>query len=491
MDTSTATSHSTSTPRVCIVGAGMSGILMAIKLLEKGITNFVIYEKSNCVAGTWRQNRYPGVACDVASFTYCYSFEPNPNWSYRFSPGHEIRAYFERVVEKYGVRPYIQFNTEVTKASYQNQQWHIETNDHNHQCFDVYVAATGPLNNPNYPDIDGLEDFQGACFHTADWDDDYDYSGKRVGIIGTGSSSVQTVDPISAKAKQLTIFQRTPQWVIHTKNPRYSQRAIKLKNKLPVLGLLTRNFYHWMGEQFGQAALHNGFRRKIVFKACASALKKIKDPVLRKKLTPDYLPMCRRMIMSGSFHQAVQRPNVSVETTSIACITPTGIKTSDGRLHELDLLVLATGFHFNVSNVKHITGIDGQSLQDYWQDGIKTYRSMTVPGFPNYFMLIGPSSPITNLSLIEIAEIGVNYVMQCIDKISKGNLAAMAPNAEITNHFSEKLRTAFGDTIWTSGCSSWYLDDDGIPATWPWSPSDYHRQLSRPDFSEYDLFYAT
>lgn len=492
MNTSSPTQHSNSSPRVCIVGAGMSGILMAIKLLEKGITNFVIYEKSAAVAGTWRQNRYPGVACDVASFTYCYSFEPNPDWSYRFSPGNEIRDYFEHVVDKYGVRPYIQFNTEVTKAEYKDLQWQVETThsqQHNksQQSFDVYVSATGPLNNPNYPDINGLDDFEGACFHTADWDDDYDYSDKRVGIIGTGSSSVQTIDPLSSKAKQLTIFQRTPQWVIHTGNPRYSARAIALKNKLPILGRLTRNFYHWMGEQFGQAALHNGFRRKIVFKACAAALNKIKDPVLRKKLTPDYLPMCRRMIMSGSFHEAVQRPNVSVETTAIDCITATGIKTTDGKLHELDLLVLATGFYFNVTNVKHIIGLDGQSLQDYWQQGIKTYRSMTVPGFPNYFMLIGPNSPITNLSLIEIAEIGANYIIQAIEKMAANELVAMSPKAEVTDQLTNALRAAFGDTIWTSGCSSWYLDDDGIPATWPWAPSEYHRQLNSPNLNDYDL----
>ena len=498
MSTTSTVSHSSSTPRVCIVGAGMSGILMAIKLLEQGFNNFVIYEKANCVAGTWRQNRYPGVACDVASFTYCYSFEPNPNWSHRFSPGNEIRDYFERVVDKYNVRPYIQFNTEVTKAEYKNSQWHVESSDcqdkqskaNRSDNFDIYIAATGPLNNPNYPNIKGLDDFKGACFHTADWDDDYDYSEKRVGIIGTGSSAVQTVEPISSTAKKLTIFQRTAQWVVYTENPRYSVRAIKLKHKFPVLGRLTRSFFHWMGEQFGQAALHDGFRRKLVFKACAASLNKIKDLELRKKLTPDYLPMCRRMIMSGSFHQAVQRSNVSVETTSIDHITPEGIKTTDGKLHELDLLILATGFYFNVNNVKHIIGLDGQSLQDYWQNGIKTYRSITVPGFPNYFMLIGPTSPITNLSLIEIAEIGVSYVMQAINQMNENKLVAITPKASVTDQLSETLRAAFGDTIWTSGCSSWYLDNEGIPATWPWSPAEYHRQLSKPDFDEYDLLFA-
>lgn len=478
------------TPRVCIVGAGMSGILMAVKLLEKGIDNFVVYERSNAVSGTWRQNRYPGVACDVASFTYSYSFEPNPDWTHRFSPGPEIRSYFEKVVDKYGVRPFIRFNTEVTAACFEDKRWRVTTADGSEELFDVYVAATGPLNNLHYPDIDGLQDFAGTCFHTADWDDDYDFTDKRVGIIGTGSSSVQSIDPLSAKAKQLTIFQRTPQWVIKTDNPEYSSRAIRLKHTFPVLGKLTRWFYSWIGEQFGLAALKDGFRRKFVFRACQHALDTVKDPVLRAKLTPDYLPMCRRMIMSGTFHEAVQRPNVAVETTAIDRVTANGVRTSDGQEHELDLLILATGFFFNAQNVKHVTGLEGQSLADYWRDGIKTYRSITVPGFPNYFMLVGPNSPITNLSLIEIAEIGVNYVLQCIDKIRDGDIVALAPKPEVTLDYMQNLRNAFGETIWTSGCSSWYLDDEGIPATFPGPPSEYRHELDEPILREYELINA-
>jgi cation diffusion facilitator CzcD-associated flavoprotein CzcO len=279
-----------SEPRVCIVGAGMSGILMGIKLLEAGIHNFVIFEKSNAVSGTWRQNRYPGVACDVASFTYCYSFEPNLDWSHRFSPGPEIRAYFERVVEKYGVRPYIRFNTEVTNASFEGTQWRVNSSDGKEELFDLYVAASGPLNNIHYPKIKGLEDFKGTLCHTADWADDYDYTDKRVGIIGTGSSSVQSIDPLSAKARHLTIFQRTPQWVIKTANIAYSPLAIKLKHIFPVLGELTRWFYSWIGDQFGLAALKDGFRRKLVFKGCYQALDSIKDEALRKNLRPITCP---------------------------------------------------------------------------------------------------------------------------------------------------------------------------------------------------------
>jgi cation diffusion facilitator CzcD-associated flavoprotein CzcO len=480
-------STSATEPRICIVGAGMSGILMAIKLLEAGIDNFVIYEKTNAISGTWQQNRYPGVACDVASFTYCYSFEPNLDWTHRFSPGPEIRAYFERVVEKYGVRPYIRFNTEVTTASFEGTQWRVNSSDGKEELFDVYVAATGPLNKLHYPNIKGLSDFKGTCCHTADWNDDYDYTGKRVGIIGTGSSSVQSIDPLSAKAEHLTIFQRTPQWVIKTDNIEYSPLARKLKHLFPVLGELTRWFYSWIGDQFGLAALKDGFRRKLVFKGCYQALATIKDDELRKKLTPDYLPMCRRMIMSGTFHDAVQRPNVLLETQAIECITPNGIKMADGTEHKLDFLILATGFYFNVQNVKQVTGLNGLSLADYWQNGIKSYRSITVPGFPNYFMLIGPGSPITNLSLIEIAEISVNYVMQCIQKIRDKEIIAIAPKLTISEVYTNKLRNAFGDTIWTSGCSSWYLDADGIPGTYPGPPSEFRKELNTINLNEFDV----
>lgn len=484
-------SASSEEPRICIVGAGMSGILMGIKLLEAGIDNFVIFEKTNAVSGTWQQNRYPGVACDVASFTYCYSFEPNLDWSHRFSPGPEIRAYFEKVVEKYEVRPFIRFNTEVTKAVFEGTQWRVSSSDGKEELFDVYVAATGPLNNPNYPDIKGLSDFQGTSCHTAEWSDDYDYSGKRVGIIGTGSSSVQSIEPLSAKAEHLTIFQRTPQWVIKTDNVKYSPLAIKLKHIFPLLGQLTRWFYSWIGDQFGLAALQDGFRRKLVFKGCYNALATVKDDELREKLTPDYLPMCRRMIMSGTFHDAVQQPNVLLETTAIDCVTPNGVRMVNGTEYQLDFLILATGFFFNMQNVKQVIGLDGLSLADYWKDGIKNYRSITVPGFPNYFMLIGPSSPITNLSLIEIAEIGVDYVMQCVQKIRNKELIAISPKRVVTEAYTENLRNAFGDTIWTSGCTSWYLDSEGVPATYPGPPSEYRKELTVINLNEFNVIHRS
>lgn len=474
-------------PRICIVGAGMSGMLMAIKLLRAGIRDFVIYEKSTSVGGTWRENRYPGVACDVASFSYCYAFEPNPEWSHRFSPGPEIRRYFERVAEKYGLLPFIRFGTEVRSAVWSDGAWQVETTAGDSERFDVMVAATGPLHHIKYPDIPGLDSFAGKAVHTAAWDEQLDLRGKRVGVIGTGSSAVQLTAPVAELAAKLTLFQRTAQWIMPTPNPRYSPLAIELKRRFPVLGRLTRLLYDWVGEQFGQAALADGWRRRMVDWMCRRNLASIKDPELRRKLTPDHKAMCKRMIVSDTFYPALQRDNVEVVTDAIERIAPEGVVTRDGRLHPLDVLVLATGFYPNAWGVERVVGEGGVSLRQAWESGTRSYRSIAVPGFPNYFMLIGPNSPITNLSLIEIAEIGSDYVMQCIDGLRQQRYRAIAPRVDVTEAFTRSMKAAFTGTIWVSGCNSWYLDADGVPATWPWTPARYRRELSRPDLADFEL----
>lgn len=475
-------------PRICIIGAGMSGMLMAIKLQKRGIDNFVIYEKSHKVGGTWRENRYPGVACDVASFSYCYEFEPNPDWSRRFSPGPEIQRYFERTADKYGLTKRIRFSTTVTKAQYIDQQWHVETDQGEKEIFDVVVAASGPLRTRKYPDIQGLNDFAGHMFHTADWDDDLSLSGKKVGVIGTGSSAVQMIHPLSEAAAQVNVFQRTAQWVMPTPNPFYSDFARYLKRKIPLLGWCTRKFYDWIGEQFGRAALYDGWRRRFVGWACRNNLKTIKDPVLREKLTPSDEPMCKRMIVSDTFIPAMQKPHVNLITDGIEKVVPEGIKTVDGKVHPLDVLVLATGFYPNVWGVADTTGVNGETLSDVWAKGIRTYRSISMPGFPNYFFLIGPNSPITNLSLIDIADIGVEYVLQVIDDIAVGKYRAIAPKADVVAEFTEDMKAAFSQTVWVTGCNSWYLDAEGVPATWPWLPSRFSSELKTLNLADYDVY---
>lgn len=505
-------------PRICIIGAGMSGMLMAIKLIKAGHTNFKIYERASTVGGTWRENRYPGVACDVASFAYCYPFEPNPDWSRRFSGGPEIYEYFKKTAVKYGLIDYIQFNTEVLKAEFKDSRWHIQATKNftsneggsssvksiveeqqdssaleitETEVFDLFIAATGPLNKRKYPKIEGLESFAGERFHTADWNDEYDLNDKRIGVIGTGSSSVQMLSPLAHTGKQVNLFQRTAQWVMHTENIEYSPFDKFLKRKIPLLGYLTRRFYDLIGELFGQAALKDGWQRRYIDKATLENLNTVKDPELRKKLTPDHKAMCKRMIVSDTYYPAIQRDNVDVITDNILRIEPKGVVVDDGsdsgRLVEIDTLITATGFYPNAWGVNTIIGENGATLEQRWDAGVRTYRSITMPGFPNFFMMIGPNSPITNLSLIDIAEIGADYILQCVEKYAQGELTTLAPKADVTQAFTDSLTNAFDGTRWVSGCNSWYLEVDGIPVTWPWAPSRFRNELKTLNLNDYEV----
>jgi cation diffusion facilitator CzcD-associated flavoprotein CzcO len=350
------------------------------------------------------------------------------------------------------------------------------------------VSATGPLNHRKYPDIQGLSSFAGTQFHTADWQDDYDIKGKRIGIIGSGSSGVQATHPLAQEAKKLTTFIRTPQWVMPTPNPYYGPVAKWLKRHVPLTGWITRKFYDWVGEQFGRAALSDGWRRKLVTMACEANLKQIKNAELRDKMQPDHKPMCKRMIVSDCYYDALQQDNVHVERNAIERIEPEGVRTSDGQLHELDLLVLATGFYPNIWGVGDVVGLNGITLAETWQEEkSRNYLSIAVPNFPNFFVLIGPNSPITNLSLIDIADIGVNYVMQCIAKIEAGELRYMSPKTSAAEDFGNDLMSSFGDTIWVSGCDSWYFDGSSVPQTWPWRPSRYRDDLLVPRMQDYEV----
>ena len=479
-------------PNICIVGAGMSGILMAIKLIRSGRTNFTVFEKAKKLGGTWRENRYPGVACDAASFSYCYEFEPNPNWTHRFSSGGEIQYYLEGVAKKYNLDQWIQYDTEVSKAEYVNGEWLVSTQSSDGEDlthFDVFVAATGPLHKKKYPKIPGMDDFKGAMFHTADWDDDYELSNKRAAVIGTGSSAVQLTGAIAELVKHFTIFQRTPQWVVTMSNPVYSDFTLQLKNTFPALDRMTRAFYLWAGNQFSKGALKDGLHRKLTQKFCEWGLKRaIKDPELLAKVTPSDLAMCRRMVMSDTYFPALNRDNVDIVTDAIECITETGVKTVDGKVHELDLIVLATGFHPNYWGIQDVIGENGKHLNEAWSDGkLRTFSSITLPGFPNYFMLIGPNSPITNLPLVEIADIGIDYIFQCIEKIERGELKSISARQSVTDAFNKKVNRSFEGTIWVTGCNSWYLDDEGQPVVWPWTPEEYQTALKVLDLNDYDV----
>lgn len=478
-----------SRPRFAIIGAGMSGILTGIRLQEKGLHDFTIYEKAGSVGGTWRENTYPGVACDVPSHVYCYSFELSPEWSRRFSPGPEIRDYFERVAVKHGIDRHISFNSKIEKVEHRNGQWELSGADGVIGTADFVVAATGVLHQPVIADIAGLKSFAGASFHTARWDHSVALDGKRVGIIGTGSTATQIVPAIIDQVQSLSLFQRTAQWVLPLPNPTYSDAEKQAFRDNPEL--LRQNYEHWakrFNETFARAVLGDEIELARIETLCRDNLEEnVHDPVLKAKLTPNYRAACKRLIMSDEFYPAMQKPNAHLVTEGIDRVEPNGVRTRDGVLHELDVLVIATGFDGHAFlRPMQVIGPDGNRLDDYWSQSNRAYRSVAVPGFPNFFMLVGPNSPIGNFSVIMISEMQVDYVMQLVDaSLREGK--AIVPSHAATDRFNAALRNAMSGTVWQSGCKSWYFDKNGNVQLWPWSFEQFVEDMRKPRLADFEL----
>ena len=475
--------------KVAIIGAGMSGLCMAIKLQDAGIDSFTIFEKADDVGGTWRDNTYPGLTCDVPSRYYSYSFRPNPDWSHVLPPGPEIQAYFRQVAEERGIRPHIRFGCDVISARYHDGQWQLTTAD-GEETFDVLITATGLLRVLRYPEIPGLETFAGPAFHSARWDHSISLPDKRIGLIGTGSTGVQITAELGGKVRQLKVFQRTAQWICPMPNPRYSPPIRVALRRWPKLNGLAYRFWGWyVRAMFGSAPIRPGFSRRWFTFLCRWNLRlSVRDPQLKAKLTPKDLPMCKRLIFAGHFYRSVQQPGVEVITEPIDHIEPRGIVTADGALHELDLLVLATGFDARAYvRPLAVIGEGGLTLDEAWVDGPMAYRSVAVPGFPNLFMLMGPHSPFGNQSLIPIAEDQANYAMWWINQLRDGVVRSAAPTEAATREYNGRMKAAMPQTIWVTGCSSWYLGKDGLPELFPWTPDIHHELLCQPELADFDV----
>ncbi|WP_020666934.1 flavin-containing monooxygenase [Amycolatopsis nigrescens] len=477
-------------PRVGIIGAGMSGLCMAATLRRAGYRDFVVYEKASEVGGTWRDNTYPGLSCDVPSRFYSYSFAPNADWTRNFASGEEIERYFVRVTDELGLREHIRFDTELASARWDGARYRLRSTDGRTDSVDVLVSATGILREPKLPDIPGLDSFDGAAFHSARWDHSVALKGKRVAVVGTGSTGVQITGALAGVAKPLYLFQRTAQWILPMPRLPYSpvsRAALKLVpglNKLSYLG-----YQRIMELIFGHAVIEPGWQRDAVSALCRSYLRTtVRDEELRAKLTPPDEPMCKRLIMSTAFYPAVRRRDVQVVTDKIVAVEPKGVRTADGRVREADVLVLATGFDAHAFlRPMELVGEHGVTLEQAWRDGPRAYRTVAVPGFPNFFTLIGPHSPIGNHSLIAIAETQANYVLRWLDELSAGRVRRVAPTTEATERFNSDLRDSMSGTIWTSGCDSWYLGPDGVPELWPWTPARHRRMLAEPVPTDFEL----
>ncbi len=476
--------------RFVVIGAGMSGILTAIKLREAGYDDFTIYEKAERVGGTWRENTYPGIGCDVPSHLYSYSFEPNPEWSHRYAPGGEIEAYFEAVAEKYGVTSRIRFGEEVTRCVFDRGRWQLSTSRGSHDEAEIVIAATGVLHHPRLPDIEGLGSFSGPCFHSARWDHGVDLEQSRLGVIGTGSTAVQIVSAVVDRVPRLALFQRTAQWIMPQENLPYSEAEKEEFRRHPeAMRQLHRDLSRLFAEGFSNAVVDaDSPQMKAIEEACRANLEaNVADLELRAKLRPDYRAACKRLIISPDFYQAIQRPNAELVATGIERIEPAGVRTRDGRLHELDVLVLATGFQVDrFLRPMEVIGRRGRSLEETWAERPVAYLSISIPEFPNLFMLNGPNGPVGNFSLIEVAELQLAYILQLVEEVRTGRCREISPTASATRQFDAERVEAAKKTIWSTGCRSWYLDDRGIPATWPWSFDRFRQEMERPRLEAYE-----
>ena len=477
--------------RFVVIGAGMAGILSGIRLRQAGYEDWIIYEKGDSAGGTWRENTYPGLSCDVPSHIYSYPFEPNPDWSHRFAPGAEIRAYFDRVADKYGIVPRIRFNEEVERLEFEKGRWRIHLASGRRDEADVVIAATGVLHHPMIPELPGLGSFAGACFHSARWDHSVPLDGKRIGVIGTGSTAIQITSALVPRAARFSLFQRTPQWIAPQENTPYSEEEKRgFRSDRAAFQQMTDEMTRGFHATFSNGVVDAKSEQMANLEAaCRANLEaSVKDPVLREKLRPNYRAACKRLIMSGDFYDAIQHPSAELVTESIERIEPKGVRTRDGRLHELDLLVLATGFRVDrFLRPIRVTGRDGVDIEDVWKDRPNAYLSISIPNFPNLFMLNGPNGPVGNFSLITIADMQLDYVLQLVDALREGRGREISASEAAMARFSEEFDRAARNTIWATGCRSWYLDSRGIPAVWPFTYQRFTEEMSKPQLANYEL----
>ncbi|MGI2170374.1 flavin-containing monooxygenase [Shewanella sp. MF05960] len=471
-------------PSVVIIGAGMTGILMTIKLREAGITDIVVLEKKESVGGTWRENTYPGAACDVPAHMYTYSFEPNPNWSRFFARGPEIKQYFEHVVDKYDVARDIRFNEAVTDAKYTDGKWTVKTNKGQTYIADFMVCATGILHHPQFPNIAGLDEFKGAKFHTAQWDHSVEISANtRVGIIGTGSTAAQAIPELIKTGAAVSVFQRTPQWLMHLPDFTFSHTMRKLMTRFPVITKIHRNTGKFFLEHFFTKAVTGQFIQKhlLSFLCKANLRLSIKDKVLREKLRPNYQVGCKRVIINSTFYKGIQKPNAQLITEGIERITETGIITKDGKHHELDVLVLSTGFNaFNFMRPMNLIGRNNVHIDKAWAHKIKAYRSMLLSDYPNFFLMLGPNTPIGNFSVIAMSEVQTDYVIKLIDKWRAHEFDEFEAKPQAIDDFTAYVKEGLKGTSWMGGCQSWYLDADGDPILWPYTWQRWVDEMKEP-----------
>jgi cation diffusion facilitator CzcD-associated flavoprotein CzcO len=473
-------------PSVLIVGTGFGGIAAAIELRRAGVRDIVILEKGDDIGGVWRENTYPGAGCDIPSPYYSFSFEPNPLWPMRFSLRADIQAYLQRVADKYGITPLIRFNTEVTTAAFDEDRrmWRVETGTGAVYQANVFVPAVGQLSRPSLPAIPGRDSFAGTSFHSADWNHDYDLTGKRVAVIGTGASAIQFVPKIQPRVARLTLFQRSAPYIVPKPDTVYRPWQQTLYRRVPTAQLAERAFFWGLCEVATVGLKGNTAITKIVdLTARALRAKQIKDPTLRAKLTPDYPAGCKRVLFASNYYPALAESNVDVKTDPIAAITPSGVRAGTGE-HEVDAIIYATGFATTeFLGPMKVQGLAGRDLRDAWSTGARAYLGMTVPGFPNMFLVYGPNTNLGCGSIIYMLERQARYIRQAVQHLAAGSYLDV--RGDVADRFDTEVQRRLASSVW-SMCGSWYRDARGRIATnWPGLVSEYHRRTKALEVNDF------
>ncbi|WP_322051308.1 flavin-containing monooxygenase [Paraburkholderia bannensis] len=484
------------TPRIAIVGSGFSGIGMAIQLRRMGIETFTIYEAAASLGGTWRDNAYPGAACDVPSHLYSFSFEPNPDWTRTYAPQREILSYLERCARKYDVERFIAWRSRVSAARFDAGRgvWSIDIErDGAMQTVeaDLLIAANGPLSRPALPAIDGLERFEGKLFHSARWDHDYTLEGKRVAVIGTGASAIQFVPRIQPHVAQLTVFQRTPPWIMPRRDRAIEARRRWMYRHVPFAQRLARAAIYWQLESRALGFIVDQRLLAAPMKFARNYLAhKVKDPALRAKLVPDYALGCKRVLLSSDYLPALTQPNVTLLTDPIREVVADGIVTADGVHHPFDAIVCGTGFQVNdVEAPFRVSGLNGADLGEAWRrDGPEAYLGASVAGFPNLFFVIGPNTGLGHNSMIYMIESQIRYIADCIRELQRSGARTMSVRADVQRAFNDKLQAQLQRTVWTSGCHSYYQTRSGkVTSLWPGFTFTFRRKTKRVRASDYEF----
>lgn len=479
--------------QVVIAGAGFAGIGMAIRLKQSGIHDFVVLEKDSDLGGTWRDNTYPGCACDVPSYFYSFSYEQNPSWSRFFAPQDEIWDYLRHCADKYGVAPHIRYLNEMTGARYSQPAgtWTVEVNGAESLTCRVLISGLGALHLPNIPALKGLEDFNGTAFHSADWNHAHDLTGRRVAVVGTGASSVQFIPQIAGQVSHLDVYQRTAPWITPKPDRGIGPREQRWYARLPLLQRAIRHTVYWLLEARGAGFVVNpGWLRAIELQCRRHLKRQIADPDLRERVTPTFSIGCKRILLSNDYYPTLTRSNVELITAGMTEVKTGSIVDTAGVEREVDTIILGTGFEVSGSLTRmKIFGRGGQELNQAWEHkGKGAHLGITITGFPNLFLLVGPNTGLAHSSMVFMIERQVEYVLQAMRLAARSGAQAVEVREDVQDRYVTQVQSRLRDSVWASGCQSWYLDENGRNiAIWPNFTTAYWRRTRRLDPDDFEL----